>query len=228
MKDIVYFVKESDTNEELRYSLRSVCKNFEYRKVWFIGGCPKGLEPDGHIFVNQTQPTKWDRTLNLLRVACQCPDITEDFYLFNDDFFIMKPWKYETVYNGTLQELIERTEERKGKASGYSQRLRRSEVLLHSAGCTTLNYAVHMPLLINKAKALKVLRKFAGCQMFRSLYGNYCNIGGVNKKDCKIMDLEKEPGHNAKLLSTCDNSFNKGRVGQYIRSQFTEPCKYEK
>lgn len=38
MNDIVYFVKESESNEELRYSLRSL-KNFPRRKVWFYGGC---------------------------------------------------------------------------------------------------------------------------------------------------------------------------------------------
>ena len=37
MKDIVYFVKDTDTNEELRYSLRSLA-NFPHGKVWFYGG----------------------------------------------------------------------------------------------------------------------------------------------------------------------------------------------
>ena len=51
--DIVYFVKNTEENEELIYSLRSVDKNFPFNKVWFFGGCPKGLTPDVHIPVVQ-------------------------------------------------------------------------------------------------------------------------------------------------------------------------------
>ena len=47
--DIVYFVKNTEENEELVYSLRSVEKNFPYNRVWFFGGCPNGLKPDVHI-----------------------------------------------------------------------------------------------------------------------------------------------------------------------------------
>lgn len=43
--DIVYFVKESAKNEELRYSLRSL-KNFPHGRVWFYGYCPSFLKPD--------------------------------------------------------------------------------------------------------------------------------------------------------------------------------------
>lgn len=58
MYDIVYFVKESDENEELRYSLRSL-KNFPHKRVWFYGGCPKGLKPDVHVYVEQNEQNKW-------------------------------------------------------------------------------------------------------------------------------------------------------------------------
>ncbi len=60
--DIVYFVKESAQNEELRYSLRSVEKNFPHRNVWFVGGKPKGLTPDKWHAVNQDRETKWGNT----------------------------------------------------------------------------------------------------------------------------------------------------------------------
>ena len=56
MNDIVYFVKGSRKNEELRYSLRTL-KNFPHRKVFFYGEFPDGLVPDRHIHVKQNQPT---------------------------------------------------------------------------------------------------------------------------------------------------------------------------
>ena len=89
--DIVYFVKDSPENEELKYSLRSVEKNFPHKHVWFIGGKPKSLEPDKWLPVKQNQVTKWANTSMLLRSACENPEISDDFVLFNDDFFILYP-----------------------------------------------------------------------------------------------------------------------------------------
>ena len=226
--DIVYFVKECETNEELKYSLRSIEKNFTFDKVWFVGGCPIDLVPDGHIKVRQIQPTKWDKTYNLLKVICNNKDVSDDFYLFNDDFFIMKPWKYQTRYCGELYKFIVDVEGRNKGISGYSQRLRDQLKLLEQAGCTVKNYGVHTPLKVNKKKALETLKAFPGCPMFRSLYGNYNKIGGANKPDVKISSLDKMPSPDAELLSTTDKSFRVGKVGDYIRKQFPEPSRYER
>ena len=67
MKDIVYFVKDTKINEELRYSLRSL-KNFPHGKVWFYGGCPEGLKPDYHIKIEQDQPTKWANIFKMFKL----------------------------------------------------------------------------------------------------------------------------------------------------------------
>lgn len=227
MLDIVYFVKAEDSNEELRYSLRSIEKNFEHGKVWFYGGCPNGLKPDKWIYVEQTQPNKWERVKNMLYLACKNNEITEDFYLFNDDFFIMKPWEYETVYNKDLYRLIVRSEGRTGRVNGYSQRMRDTVHALENAGYDVKNYAVHMPIKLNRKKVLETLNAFPGCSMFRSLYGNYNDIGGVDRHDCKIQSIDKEPTSEDILLSTNDDSFRIGKVGEFIRAQFPNPCKYE-
>ena len=39
--DVVYIVKEDPRNEELRYSIRSVCENFPVRNIWIFGYCPR-------------------------------------------------------------------------------------------------------------------------------------------------------------------------------------------
>jgi hypothetical protein len=227
MIDIVYFLKDTEVNEELRYSLRSVEQNFEHGKIWFYGGCPKGLKPDKWVHVNQTQPGKWERVKQMLYLACQNEDLSDDFYLFNDDFFIMKPWTYEPVYNKTLDGLIKKSEKLTGGVNKYSYRLRETVRVLEASCCGIKNYAVHMPIKFNKQKVLEVLRAFPGCSMFRSLYGNYNEIGGVCISDCKITKLDEKPDVNVTLLSTNDQSFQYGLVGEYIRSQFKQPCRYE-
>lgn len=60
-RDIVYILRPDIDPSELIYSLRSIEKNFPHRKVWFVCGQPKRLEPDGRIEHTQTGESKWDK-----------------------------------------------------------------------------------------------------------------------------------------------------------------------
>lgn len=227
--DVVYFVKESSANEELRYSLRSICENFSFRKAWFYGGRPSYLQPDGWVHVVQNQRTKWMRTTAMIRQICENKDITEDWWLFNDDFFVLRKTEgIEAPYYRDIYRHIVRIEDRHlQRATAYTQELRRLAATLERRGCTVRNYALHMPILINKEKALATLDAFQDCPMFRSLYGNYNDIGGTEIQDCKIAGLDRLPEADAIFMSTDDNSFAYGRAGAFIREKFREPCKYE-
>lgn len=226
--DIVYILKNNYTSDELKYSLRSVCKNFPYRKIWVYGGKPEGIQPDEMMEVLQVGSNKWQRVNNTLRQICRNDEITEDFWLFNDDFFIMQPiTELEPMYAGTLEERVERIRaKRNGAMSAYARQLLDAERILRNNGYDARDYAMHVPMLINRDKALKTLMKFDGCPMFRSLYGNHHDIGGVRIKDVKIQSADKKPTGKTALLSTNDKSFN-GAAGEYIRSMFPDECKYE-
>lgn len=187
--DIVYFVKESPTNEELRYSLRSVEANWEYRDVWFYGGCPDGFCPDRRITLKQHGSSKFEKVRNMVWEACSNDELSEDIWLFNDDFFILKPMAkpFLPQYDGTLFERIVDIEERYGRmVTHYTKLLRDLTNTLKKSDKDCLNYAVHKPMLINRQKMLEVLDKFPNCPMFRALYGNYWAIGGEDKPDMKI------------------------------------------
>lgn len=232
--DIVYFLKQSPTNEELRYSLRSVEKNWQYNEVWFYGGCPEGLKPDHYVLVSQIAPSKYQRVRDMLYQACLNDEITEDFWLFNDDFFVLKP-KSENMpaqYNRTLEDRIEKIEKRHGGvADDYTNRLRHLVKTLKSASKPTLDYAVHKPMLINRKRMLEVLDKFPDEPMSRALYGNYWKIGGVSKHDMKIRVLNygKMPMVMKEwdFLSTSDSSFESGNVGKYLKDKFKEKSRFE-
>lgn len=227
--DIVYLVKDAPANEELRFSLRSVCENFSFRRIVFYGGRPSYLQPDRWVHVSQNQRTKWMRTTNMIRLICQDEEITDDWWLFNDDFFVMRRDEAATApYEGDLYRHIVEIENRHGqKATAYTKELRRMAGRLTAAGLETKNYAVHMPVLINKEKALATLDAFPDCPMFRSLYGNYNRIGGTWMQDVKIAGLDRLPEEDALFISTTDDSFGSGAVGRLIRERFQEPCKYE-
>ena len=223
--DIVYFVKDASKNEELRYSLRSL-KNFPHNKVYFYGGCPDGLNPDVHISVIQDQPTKWANIFKMFKLACINPDITDNFWLFNDDFFIMKPVECgPNFYEGDLYKRVVTLEDKHNGITPYSQQLRYTLQELESMGCTTINYAVHTPMLINKENGCELCNIING-PMIRCVYGNYFKIGGVNHRDCKI-DSKEKLYKDGDYLSTNDKSFS-GKVGEQIRKYFPNKCQYEK
>lgn len=229
--DIVYFVKSDVFNEELRYSLRSVEVNWPYFRVWFCGGCPDGINPDIMMRLNQQGLNKWEKVRNSLIKVCENNEITEDFWLFNDDFFVMKKRKayFEPQYNGKIIDYIEHIKmKHHGSHSEYTVRLLKTIEALESADRGTLNYEVHKPMLINRQKALEVLDKFPKVGGFRSLYGNYWQIGGENQHDMKIKELRTFDWEDWEFLSTADSSFREGDVGKYIRGRFNKISRFEK
>lgn len=228
--DIVYLLKDQKRNEELRFSLRSVEKNFPYRKVWFYGGCPAYLKPDERVWVNQNKDTKWKNTTSMIEQICRNPDITDDWWLFNDDFFIMMPWHTsKAVYDGDLYKRIVTVENRCGmQPSVYSVQLRRATIELESKGLPVLNYAVHTPMLINKEKALQTFKEFPDLVMFRSIYGNHHRLGGIDIPDGKCGFIGQTFNEDAPVLSTSDVTWIKAPVGEFIRERFREKCRFEK
>lgn len=226
--DIVYILKNNCDGYELRYSLRSL-KNMDHGKVWFIGGQPDGLYPDGRMAFEQQGETKWERVRNSLIKVCRNKDITDDFWLFNDDFFILKPIDETPLFNGLLRDHILHVEHRhQDHPTQYTKKLRECEQILKDSGLPTFNYAIHVPMLMNKQKLKKALMLYSDTPMFRSIYGNYAEIGGNNHKDVKIIGLQSEIPDNADMVSTSDESFRYGIVGQRIRDKFQIRCRYEK
>lgn len=229
--DVVYFLKEAEHNEELRYSLRSVEKNLRYRNVVFYGGCPVDLKPDKYFRRPQTEHSKWERVRESIKACCENDEISENFWLFNDDFFVMKPMSENMPpqYNGDLKDRIRIVEEKHGYEIEWTRRLKHLVTTLETAGKGTKNYAVHKPMLINRKKALEVLDKFPDEPMFRALYGNYWKIGGVSKHDMKVRRLTCSTSKIAhwEFISTQDDSFRSGNVGHWIRQAFPHKSRFE-
>lgn len=225
--DVVYILKNDINPNELRYSLRSICENFSFNKVWFFGGKPDGIDPDEYVFFSQYGSNKWEKATSVYECIFTTNEITSNFYLFNDDFFVLNPYKQKTPHVvGTLKNRIDRILAKQDSA--YANMLIETKELLEMYGCDTLDYGSHTPLLINKQKGFETIQMFGIGKSFRSLYGNYNKIGGVIKPDVKIANLYDLPSRIQPLVSTNDSSFEKGRVGEYLRSRFPNPCKYEK
>lgn len=226
--DIVYILKDEFNCEELRYSLRSVEKNFPHRFVWFVGGQPKGFHPDRAIQHKQVGSTKWDMIKSSMWKAVENEEVSDDFFLFNDDFFVMKKFKGEFV-NYVDMTLAERIDELRRNVhpwlNPYGRTLFKAEQELTSLGCPTMNYDVHLPMMFNKELFKASINKCSSPQM-RSVYGNLNAVPFVIHQDVKVYDMETVP-KDLDFLSTDEDVFEKGRVGAYIRKQFPTPSRWE-
>lgn len=228
MYDIVYILRQDVAPDELRYSLRSICENMKFKRVWFYCGKPKGIEPDVYISTPQRGASKWEKARSSLIEICKNDDITKKFWLFNDDFYVLKPFNSTKAFHvGLIYDHVRRVEARHNNSiSAYTMQLRECERQLKAAGLTTLDYAVHVPILVDRAKMLEALEMFPRCPMFRSIYGNYAKLGGTFRKDVKIAAPDREPDADLDFLSSSDKSF-RGEVGRFLAKRFPEPCRYE-
>lgn len=228
--DIIYFVKDGIKNEELRYSLRSVDKNIPHKRVWIFGGCPTNIVPDVRVRVDQVGKTKWDRVRNMYNMVCENKEITDDFIMFNDDFYVMKRTdSIIPMYRCGLEEHIQILE-RATRPTEYSRLLRTCLKRLQMSGLESpLSYELHVPFIFNKRKLLDLIEEFPEMHCTRTLYGNLYNIGGVRMSDVKIFSAAPAFDYkNSQFLSTDDSVINVNNdPWRWIKKSLSKPSRYE-
>ena len=209
--DFVYICKDGD-NEELRYSIRSVMASFPDAKVWVVGGKPSWYTGE-FIFIQQ-RSAKYINAVNNLKAICASDNISEEFVLMNDDFYITKPIdSVETFHGGLLLDKINLYKQITTQ-SGYIIKLEKTFNKLSDLGIDSkLDYELHVPMIMEKEKLKSVLRH--GTEfLWRSMYGNIFNVGGTEIKDVKVYvdgpltaksyDITNK---DHKYLSSTDTSF---------------------
>jgi len=225
--DIIYILKEELDTDELKYSLRSVEKNFPHNRVWFVGGQPKGLAPDVALKHKQSGNCKWDLIRSSMYEAVCNEELTDDFFLFNDDFFVMKPFKGEFInfVDGTLERRIQELHQEHNGLNAYTRTLFKLQQELMTMKEPAMNYDVHLPMLLNKEQTRLSLYKCSSPQM-RSAIGNINHLPFVIHPDVKVYDLISVPKDET-FLSTNDKTFVNGAVGEYIRNKFKKKSRFE-
>ena len=235
-------VKDAAYNDELRYSLRSL-SNIPHGRVFFFGGVPHSLTPDVRRTIHQTQTTKYDRVHAMLRQVANDPELSEEFLLFNDDFFIIRPITHPSspspspspspsfpqYYDGHLDDLIKRVESSFGHPTSYTMRLRKTSSALHNPK----NFEVHVPLLMTKTNLRTVLSTYPDLNGVRTIYGTMFPSADqqqiIDPKVWSGTDNHRTPSLlSTPFISTDDESFSRGRVGSFIRSILNEKSKYER
>lgn len=233
--DIVYIVKERESNEELRYSLRSIAKNLPHANVWIVGYCPKWLVRVNHIRIRQNLGGKHLNSMNNWNAATLDPRITANYIHMNDDFFVMQPVdELEHYHMGNYNKFAQNYYDNYPDGE-YTKVIKRTQDVLEKLGATDAkSYELHVPMIMNKAyyqQAMQAQREFnpTFLPVFpRTLVGSLNYYQGKKIDDVKVYEVDGKFDTKALFLSTTDKVFKNGKVGQHIRKVFEDRCKYEK
>lgn len=226
--DIVYICRPGEQNEELRYSLRSL-RNIPHDRVWIVGDGPSWLRNVEMVKVPQQRDKQETALLNLI-TACQHPEISDPFLIFNDDMFLMQPMERVPSLNmGPLERVI--SEHQYGSA--YRNAMQKTYdrlATLTDDPSTLVCFELHIPMEIDKVDMLMALSLVKGIHGVhnRTAYGNLSGVISSEAKDVKVYRTDKARDYDQKpLLSTSDRTFHYHPVGKYIREQFPERSEYE-
>lgn len=224
--DVVYFVKPSEVNEELRYSLRSL-KNVNHGNIYLIGYKPEWVDEKYIHIPTKQRGNKYENIRENFLALLGSTAISDEFILMNDDFFVMSPTKSIPVlrrlkaleyYIGLFKKVDETSE--------YVTSMQATYDLLRSWDLKKLSsYELHTPMIFNKTKLRELfanMPKDFSVSHVRTLYGNYFDIGGERVRDVKVIRDDQNIPYNTQFLSTIDESFADGAVGTFLRQKFAK------
>src|SRR3990167_383632 len=229
MIDIVYTYKfdPHTTNRQLIYSLRSLEKHLKGNigKVFVIGADPE-LFHVAHIPADDTKSAAINIKDKLL-IACNHPDISDDFLYVADDHYLLSDVEIEKfpVYsNGTLANLS-RTQN-----NTYKQNVIETMKYIPEGK----NYNIHAPIIYNKEKLKDIIEETVWQPLgllIKSLYCNRLELQGKELSDCKIsraISIEEMRGRivNRPVFSTGREKTIK-QLRQFMDELYPIKSKYE-
>ena len=205
--DYVYICRDGD-NEELRYSIRSVVKYMPPGNIWVVGGKPDWYTGN-YIRVAQHKSKYYNARVALKTIA-RSLEISENFVLLNDDFFVVqKVHKIKTYHGGELYKKVQKYKEFAPR-SIYTGMIDRTldSLKRHHRVLEPLDYELHVPLPMTRGGLMHVLNY--SDILWRSAYGNLFNIGGSQIIDVKIY---------SKKHKEYDSYDYKDRVCSYVSTE---------
>ncbi len=221
-----------DCEPELRFCLRSIAAHLPHESLWLVGDIPVWAKGAKAIPLD-APGGKHARTKANLRAACEHPDISDPFLLFNDDFFVMAPVEEVPVLHaGYLANAYAKVHANVGR-SEYARAMHQTGILLQELGVIdALSYDLHAPMPIDKALMLRVLELCVDNPRLleRTLYGNLAGLGGTQVGDMKVYTREYQSadGIAAPFVSTSDRAFGLFPIGRAIRAAFPDESAYER
>lgn len=246
--DLVYILKASENNPDIRISLRSIEKFCTFRNVWIVGYKPSWITNVKYLHTVQ-DGDKWKNSMINYMAACNCDAISNNFVLMNDDFFALKPivnWRESlNLCLGKLEDEV-RKNRNNIKKSRWKYGFDYAVDILNQLNCKRhFNYETHLPIVINKRRFKKMMnvplikeftatrKVFHKRSIFKNLY-NDTELPNPRKIDDVKITLNVDLSDvwlKESWLSVFDDvvgDFKKyPKLNQFLNSMFPDKSKFE-
>lgn len=197
-------------DEEILYSARSLCKNMlDLRDVYVVGAYPKHLPGAIHVQHDDVEDQGWKNVYHKICKACSIENLSEEFLLMNDDFFML------SEFTG---------------ADFPFYALKNS----NGGTCGPHAFQVHAPMRLSKEHFLKMPfnTQQHACRSFRSFYGNFYGAPPKFVEDCIVQVGENVPDFDeqmrGKKFFSCSNcAFLNADFSDWLKGKFPQGCRLE-
>lgn len=204
MTDIVYTLADKSDNNylELKYSLRSLEKHgINYGMVVIVGGLPDWIDTSKIIHVKESDSFfKEKNIMSKILAAANSNKVTEDFWHFNDDYFLLKTYDFKTLksckHERDLHHYVWGEGREKLRWNKYTRVVENTYRELNKRNLPIEFYDVHLPFKYNSVKFRDAMQKYDwSCQfklgyIIRSLYGNTIGMKAETlTKDVKLNNI---------------------------------------
>ena len=225
-------------DNELRYSLRSICKNaYGLNNVYIVGNVPPFVSPAVNALRCDDKcdiPAK--NILAKIRAAVKTfADLGEEFLVSSDDHFYIKPVDFDAYpihKRGNLP--VER------QGGSYKNMLADTRRLLKALRLPATDYCQHANSLVNRTvfRMLDAAWDLAETMEYgveplcvvQNAMAEWAGYQSVERKDCKVGDVKTR----AELLEAigdrdCFSIYDSAVevVEPYLQEMFPEKCRFE-
>lgn len=238
-KSIVIPVKSYSKNnhKELLYALRSIEKHLKgFGEVFIVGDRIPSLKGLKYISCRDDNKSMY-KERNIFRKimkACEHPEVTEDFIMFNDDHMLLKDFDIDNLpyyHKGTLEDTMT------NNRGDYRKSLNHTRKLLIAEDKQTTDFDTHFPIIYNKEKFCTFVCKNVDWEkpfgyVIKSLYCNFSGIEGEFGGDCKIHhkmsynEIVSKIGDRS-FFSTSDGCLNEDMM-RFLNEKYGTKSRYER
>lgn len=244
-KDILYVVKNSRNNEELKYSLRSLQRFGDgYWRIYIvIDKCPSWIDTQKVTVLERPITYYKERDImDSIVYACQNTDISQDFIFYNDDFYLNAPINFQNypVYTRSydLHHYVWADTRVHLRWRRYTRIIERTYHALYNRGLPILTYDLHVPMVFNRTLFPEVMQSYDWEDpmrlgfTFRSIYGNTLGLPAVPISDVKLDKVVSYNGlvrwlEKQRFFSSGDNSESRRQIFDYLGRKFPDPSIWE-
>lgn len=231
--DLLYILGKGSRwhDNELRFSIRSAVKFFNFNKIFIVGELPEWLTGVVHVPVPDNNKNKLLNARDKYLASTNIKELSDNFILMNDDFFFLK--QTDEIPNYTRGKMSDQILQHQTMSGYYFKSLCDTRNRLLGMGIDEpIDFEVHAPIIFNKEK-LKTVIAMMGTDkpyLLRSSYGNLENLDPKEVLDYKIgniVNLFAQLKRDENFLSISDALIVDDDFRKWLMSRYPKPSKYE-